>query len=72
MKSRCSEIMNLADDTYKQYETYGNAVADAVLRNLEMQKDFISVDILLTNEEKNDMRVYITSYIVSFYLSKFI
>lgn len=64
MKSRCSEIMNLADKTYEQYETYGNAVADAVLKSLKMQRVFVSVDVLLTNEEKNDMKAYITSQVL--------
>jgi hypothetical protein len=70
MKSRCSAIMELADKTYEQYKYYGDAVANAVIKSLEFQRDFIEVDVFLTKEEKSDMRLYVSSYIVSFYLDK--
>lgn len=72
MKSRCAEIMKLADKTYDQYKSYGNTIANAVIKSLKMQRQFVEVDILLTNEEKKDMKLYITSYIVSFHLSKYL
>lgn len=64
MTSRCREIMKLADDTYNQYKCYGNAIANAVLKSLKAQKEFVRVDLLLTSKEKEDMIIYITTYII--------
>lgn len=72
MTSRCVEIMKLADETYDQLKYYGNVVSDSVIKCLEMLREFVEIDILLTDAEREDMRVYITSYIVSFYLRKYI
>lgn len=72
MTSRCVEIMKLADETYNQLKCYGDAVSDSVIKCLKMQRKFVETDILLADAERNDMRAYITSYIVSFYLRKYI
>lgn len=64
MKSRCTAIMKLADETYDHYKCYGKAVKDSVKTCLEFQRGFIKHDVLLSDEEKEDMRLYITTYIV--------
>lgn len=72
MTSRCVETMKLADETYNQLKCYGDAVSDSVIKCLEMQRKFVKIDILLTDAEREDMQVYITSYIISFYLREYI
>lgn len=64
MASRCREIMNLADNTYEQYECYGNVTQDAVIKSLKAQRDFVKKDLLLSENERNDMHTYITTYII--------
>lgn len=64
MASRCREIMKLADDTYNQYKCYGNAISDAVLKSLKAQREFARVDLLLTDKQRKDMIIYITTYII--------
>lgn len=70
MKSRCCEIMKLADKTYDQYKYYGKAVAKAVLASLMMQREFAENDLLLSDEEKRDMDMHITTYIAELYYDK--
>ena len=72
MRSRCTAIMKLADETYEHYKCYGKAVKDSVKRCLEFQREFIKHDVLLSDEEREDMRVYITTYIVDIYLDKYL
>lgn len=64
MKSRCREIMKLADDTYNQYKCYGSAIVNPVMESLRAQKDFVKIDLLLSDEEKKDMINYILTYII--------
>ena len=64
MKSRCREIMKLADDTYNQYKCHGNLIANAVLESLKAQREFTKVDLLLTDEERKDMIIYVSTYII--------
>lgn len=70
MKSRCCEIMKLADKTYDQYKCYGRSVARAVLASLMVQREFAENDLLLSDEEKGDMDMYITTYIAELYYDK--
>nr|DAT86491.1 MAG TPA: hypothetical protein [Bacteriophage sp.] len=72
MKSRCREIMNLADETCNQLKCYKGAVLDSVIKCLKAQREFVEIDTLLTDKEREDMRVYITSYIVEIYLNKYL
>lgn len=71
MASRCREIMKLADNTYNQYECYGNAVAKAVMKSLKAQRDFVKIDLLLTDEERKDMIRYITTYILELFMKSY-
>lgn len=70
MKSRCREIMKLADSTYNQYKCYGNVIKDAVIRSLKAQIDFTKIDLLLSGDEEEEMQVYITTYIVDILLDQ--
>lgn len=72
MTSRCIEVMKLADETYKHYKTYGKAIKDSVINSLKFQRKFVENDVLLANAEKENMRLYITAYIVSIYLDKYL
>lgn len=72
MESRCREVMKLADETYKHYKSYGKTVKDSVVNSLKFQRKFVENDVLLSGEEKEDMRLYITTYIVDIYLDKYL
>ena len=72
MKSRCTAIMKLADDTYEHYKCYGRAINDSVKKCLELQREFVEHDVLLSEEEKVIMRLYITTYITNIYLDKYL
>lgn len=72
MISRCRGVMKLADETYKHYKSYGEAVKNSVVNSLKFQREFIKNDVLLSSEEKEDMRLYITTYIVDIYLDKYL
>ena len=63
MKSRCREIIKLADNTYNQYKISGDIVKKAVLKSLETLIEFIKVDCLLSQKETSDMITYVTYYI---------
>lgn len=64
MKSRYIEVKKLADDTYNQYGYYGTIIANPIIGDLRMQKDFIGIDPLLSDEEKTKMIHYINSCII--------
>ena len=70
MKSRCNEIMKLADDTYNQYKYYGEILTEHVLACLKSQREFVENDRLLSDEEKGDLDMYITTYIAQLYYDK--
>ena len=70
MKSRCNEIMELADNTYNQYKCYGEILAESTLVCLKLQRKFVENDRLLSDEEKGDMDMYITTYIAQIYYDK--
>lgn len=70
MKSRYIEVMELADDTYNLYKKYGSIVARSVLERLKMQREFVENDRLLSNEEKGNADMYITTYIADLYYDK--
>ena len=72
MRSRCTAIMKLADETYEHYKFYGIAINDSVKKCLEFQREFVEHDVLLSEEEKVIMRLYITTYITNIYLDKYI
>lgn len=72
MRSRCTAIMKLADETYEHYKCYGKVIKDSVKKSLELQREFVKHDVLLSDEEKEDMRLYITTYIVDIYLDKYL
>ena len=64
MTNRCIEIMKLADMTYQFRESHPQISWNLVTESLKAQREFAKVDVLLTNEESQDMQVYITNYIV--------
>lgn len=70
MKSRYTEIMNLAEDTYNQYKYYGEILTEPTLACLKSQREFAENDWLLSDEEKGDIDLYITSYITKLYYDK--
>lgn len=70
MKSRCNEIMKLADSTYNQYKYYGEILTEPILECLKSQREFVENDRLLTDEEKGDIDMYITTYIAQLYYDK--
>ena len=70
MKSRCNEIMNLADNTYNQYKYYGEILTEPILAYLKSQREFVENDRLLSDEEKGDLDMYITTYIAQIYYDK--
>ena len=70
MKSRCIEFMELADNTYGQYNCYGKMVGESVITCLKMQREFAENDPLLSDEEKGDMIMYITTYIAQLYYDR--
>lgn len=70
MKSRCNEIMKLADDTYNQYKYYGEILTEPILVCLKSQREFVENDRLLSDEEKGDLDMYITTYIAQIYYDK--
>ena len=70
MKSRCNEIMKLADDTYNQYKYYGEILAEPILACLKSQRTFVENDRLLSYEEEGDIYMYITTYIAQLYYDK--
>lgn len=72
MVSRCRGVMKLADETYNHYKCYGKAVKNSVINSLKFQRKFVENDVLLSGEEKEDMRLYITTYIVDIYLDKYL
>ena len=70
MESRCNEIMELADNTYDQYKCYGEICREFIIACLKMQREFAENDPLLSDEEKGDMIMYITTYIAQLYYDK--
>ena len=72
MRSRCTAIMKLADETYEHYKCYGRIINDSVKKCLEFQREFVEHDVLLSEEEKVIMRLYITTYITNIYLDKYV
>ena len=72
MRSRCTAIMKLADETYEHYKSYGIEINDSVKKCLEFQREFVEHDVLLSEEEKVIMRLYITTYITNIYLDKYL
>lgn len=72
MMSRCTAIKKLATETYNQYVCYGNVIKDATLASLKAQKAFVKKDVLLSDKEKEDMCLYITTYIVEILLYEYL
>lgn len=72
MVSRYVAIKKLAKETYNQYVCYGDVIKDATLASLKAQKEFVERDVLLSNKEKEDMRLYITTYILEIVLHKYL
>lgn len=70
MKSRYIEVMELADGTYSLYKKYGSIVARSVLERLKIQREFVENDRLLSNIEKGNADMYITTYIAELYYDK--
>lgn len=70
MKSRCNEIMKLADKTYNRYKYYGEILTEPILEALKSQREFVENDRLLSDEEKGDIDMYITTYIAQIYYDK--
>ena len=70
MMSRCNEIMELADNTYNQYKCYGEILTESTLVCLKLQREFVENDRLLSDEEKGDLDMYITTYIAQLYYDK--
>ena len=71
MISRCMAIKKLATETYNQYMCYGSVIKDATLASLKAQRAFIEKDALLSSKEKEDMCLYITTYIVEILLYEY-
>lgn len=72
MTSRCIAIKKLAAETYNQYVFYGDVIKDATLASLKAQKEFVERDVLLSNKEKEDVRLYITTYILEIILCEYL
>lgn len=72
MMSRCTAIKKLATETYNQYTCYGNVIKDATLASLKAQKAFVEKDVLLSDKEREDMRLYITTYIIEILIHEFL
>lgn len=72
MTSRCIAIKKLATETYNQYVCYGDVIKDAILASLKAQKAFVERDVLLSDEEREDIRLYITKYITEIILYKYL
>ena len=72
MKSRCVEVIKLVDKTYDQYKHYGKVILKPTLECLKAQREFVANDPLLSDEERGDMDMYITTYIVSELLVNFV
>lgn len=72
MMSRCTAIKKLATETYNQYACYGNIIKDATLASLKAQKAFVEKDLLLSDKEREDMCLYITTYIVEILLYEYL
>lgn len=72
MMSRCTAIKKLATETYNQYVCYGNVIKDATLASLKAQEAFVKKDVLLSDKEKEDMCLYITTYIVEILLYEYL
>ena len=72
MMSRCTAIKKLATETYNQYACYGNVIRDAVIASLKAQRAFVERDVLLSSEEKKDMHLYITTYIMEILIYEFL
>lgn len=72
MISRCIAIKKLATETYNQYTCYGNIIKDATLASLKAQKAFVEKDVFLSDKEKEDMCLYITTYIVEILLYEYL
>lgn len=70
MKSRYGAIMELADNTYNQYKCYGEILTESTLVCLKSQREFVENDRLLTDEEKGDIEMYITTYIAQLYYDR--
>lgn len=70
--SRCTAIKKLATETYNQYICYGNVIKDATLASLKAQKAFVEKDALLSDNEREDMRLYITTYIIEILIYEFL
>lgn len=70
MKSRCNKLMELADNTYNEYKCYGEILSETILACLKFQKEFAENDLLLSDEEKGDIDMYITTYIAQIYYDK--
>lgn len=72
MASRFIAIKKLAEETYNQYVCYGDVIKDATLASLKAQMEFAEIDTLLSNKEREDARLYITTYIVGILLHEYI
>ena len=72
MISRYAAIKKLATETYNQYACYGSVIKDATLASLKAQMAFTERDVLLSNKEKEDMRLYITTYIIEILLYEYL
>lgn len=72
MMSRCIAIKKLAMETYNQYVCYGNVIKDATLASLKAQKAFVEKDVILSDKEKEDMCLYITTYIIEILINEFL
>lgn len=70
--SRCTAIKKLATETYNQYACYGSVIKDATLASLKAQKAFVEKDVLLSDKEREDMRIYITTYIIEILIHEFL
>ena len=72
MASRFTAIKKLATETYNQYVCYGDVIKDATLASLKAQKAFAERDILLSNKEKEDICLNITTYILGIILCEYL
>lgn len=70
MTSRYNAVMKLADYTYNQYKCYGEVLIKSALACLKSQREFVENDRLLSDEEKGDLDMYITTYIAQIYYDK--
>lgn len=70
MTKRCVAVMELANTFYDEYLTHGDLWLDATEKSLVALLEFISCDVLLNKNEKNDMRIYVKTYLLKLSIKK--